>query len=317
MLQSPKSIIGYIPDFLEYCELEKGLADQSLKNYAHFLRPFQRWLDKESLINLQPHELSPDHIWKYRLFLSRQLKVKKITQVYYLIALRSLLSYFVEKDIKSLPQEKIKLPRTFQERQVNFLNLPDIEKLLLAPNVNKKSGLRDRAILETLFSTGLRVSELTSLNKNQFNFNKIEKEKPDGMELQIVGKGGYPRTIYFSDRALSWLAKFIKTRTDADRSLFINFSKANKGTTRLTPRSVERLVAKYALLAGLSKKVTPHVLRHSYATDLLTQGVDLRLIQEFLGHRNILTTQVYTHVTKKYLKEIHKKYHSGQKLKNS
>ena len=170
--------------------------------------------------------------------------------------------------------------------------------------------------MEILFSTGLRISELTSLNRNQFS-ESVFKNKHNGFELSVVGKGGYPRSIYFSERALSWLEKYLDSRKDDESALFINYRSGGSDTNRLTVGSIERAVKKYAALAGLPIAATPHTLRHSYATDLLTQGVDLRLVQEFLGHRNIVTTQVYTHVTKKYLRDIHKKFHSGNRLKNS
>jgi len=315
MTKSSKPIIKHFPDFFEYCELEKGLSEQTLKNYGHFLAAFQKWLDQKGLNQLKPHELSPTHIWDYRLYLSRKAKVKKATQNYYLIALRGLLTYFIEKDIISLPPDKVKLPKVLKEQNIKFLTLEQLEKLLLVPDTKTVIGLRDRAILEVLFSTGLRVAELVALNKSQFNFGKLKKEQKE-FELNIIGKGGYPRTVYFSPRALSWLIKYIDTRRDSDSALFINYRSGKGQSRRLTSRSIERIVKKYALLAGLPVQATPHTLRHSYATDLLVQGVDLRLVQEFLGHRSILTTQVYTHVTKKHLKDIHEKYHSGKRLKN-
>lgn len=314
MQNSPKPLIKHFIDFFEYCEIEKGLSEQTLKNYTHFLEAFERWLTVENLKGLKPHELSPTHIWNYRLYLSRKAKVKKTTQNHYLIALRGLLSYFVEKSINSLPPNKIKLARVFNEHNVKFLNLEQLEKLLLAPAIKTNIGLRDRAILEVLFSTGLRVAELAALNREQFNLNELKKGKE--FELSIIGKGGYSRTIYFSSRALSWLTKYMETRKDNDKSLFINYKPGSGESKRLTTRSIERLVKKYALQVGLPIRATPHTLRHSYATDLLIQGVDLRLVQEFLGHRNILTTQIYTHVTKKHLKDVHEKFHSGQRLKN-
>ena len=315
MQKSSKSIIKYFPDFFEYCELEKGLSEQTLKNYGHFLAAFERWLIQSKLGQIKPHELLPHHIWDYRLYLSRKAKVKKITQNHYLIALRSLLAYFIERDIVSLPPDKIKLPRIFKEHNIKFLNLEQIEKLLLTPDIKTIIGLRDRAILEVLFSTGLRVAELTSLSRDQFNFNEFKKSAKE-FELSIIGKGGYIRTVYFSSRALSWLAKYNATRKDDDKALFINYRPGESQSKRLTTRSIERVVKKYTLFSGLPIQATPHTLRHSYATDLLIQGVDLRLVQEFLGHRNILTTQIYTHITKKHLKDIHAKYHSGKRIKN-
>ncbi len=320
MKHSNKPLPDHINDFLDWCEIEKGLNNKTQKNYFNFLKKFFEFLEINSLSNLKPHQLTPGHIWQYRLFLSRsrspQTKkyLKKTTQNYYLIALRAYLNFFADRDITSLPAEKIKLGRdTNKKKSVNYLKLNQIEKLLLAPNVKTKIGIRDRAILETLFSTGLRVAELVSLNREQF----MNLENKTDLELQIIGKGDKPRTVYFSERALNWVKRYLQTRRDNDKALFINYRARKSDSKRLTSRSVERLVKKYTKFAGLPLTTTPHTLRHSYATDLLEQGVDLRLIQEFLGHSNIATTQIYTHVTNKKLKDVHRKYHSGSKLKES
>ncbi|MBZ9569396.1 tyrosine-type recombinase/integrase [Patescibacteria group bacterium] len=317
MKKSDKPITKHIPDFLDYCEIEKGLSDNTQKNYKRYLRKFESWLTKTNKADLKPHELTTDDIWHYRLYLSRfhtykGKPLKKITQNYYLIALRALLSYFTAKDIVSLPADKIKLPKDARgAKTVKFLNLEQIERLLLAPNTKNKIGLRDRAILETFFSTGLRIAELVALNKEQFANIRDKKD----LELSIIGKGDTPRTVYFSERALSWVKQYLETRKDKVKALFIHY-RARKGVeNRLTARSIERIVKKYAILAGVPIFTTPHTLRHSMATDLLTQGVDLRTIQEFLGHRSITSTQIYTHVTSKRLREIHRKFHSGKKLR--
>jgi len=316
MKKSDKSIIKHIPDFLDYCEIEKGLASNTQKTYYRFLRRFIIWLKRTGKENLKPHELTTEDIWDYRLYLSREYRprgknLKKITQNYYLIALRALLSYFADKDIISLPSDKIKLPKDARtEKTVKFLTLEQIEKLLLTPNIKTEIGVRDRAILETLFSTGLRVSELVALNREQFA--NIENKKD--LELSIIGKGDRPRTVYFSERALLWLKKYLQTRKDEVKALFINY-RGRKPHSRLTRRSIERIVKRYAIKAGIPIFTTPHTLRHSMATDLLTQGVDLRTIQEFLGHRSITSTQIYTHVTSKRLRDIHRRYHSGRKFK--
>jgi len=317
MNESGKPLIQHIPDFLDYCEVEKGLSDKTQENYKRYLDKFIYWLKAAKKTDLKPHELSSDDIWSYRLYLSRSqakkgLPLKKSTQNYYLIALRAILGYFVAKDIVSLPPEKIALPKDARtQKTVKFLTLDQIEKLLLAPDVKKTAGLRDRAILESLFSTGLRIAELTTLNKEQFANIKDKKD----LELGIIGKGGYPRTVYFSERALSWVKKYLATRQDKEKALFINY-KAQKGADRrLTPRSIERLVKKYDISAGVPIFTTPHTLRHSMATDLLEQGVDLRTIQEFLGHRSITSTQIYTHVTNKHLRDVHRQFHSGKNLK--
>ncbi|OGZ57221.1 MAG: hypothetical protein A3B96_02100 [Candidatus Spechtbacteria bacterium RIFCSPHIGHO2_02_FULL_43_15b] len=316
-----KPIKKYITDFLEYCEIEKGLSPISVKNYAQFLRQFEAWLDAQKLTTLTPKDLTAEHIWDYRIHLSRKRHpqtnefLSKSTQSYYLIALRGLLSYFVDKDIKSLPPDKIKLPKDSKDHNVRFLSLEQLEKLLLSPNISNTKGLRDRAILETFFSTGLRIAELVSLNISDLG----NTENNDGIEIQIIGKGGRARTVYFSRRCLDWIGKYLSSRADDDKSLFARQNRGHSGedSKRITARSIERVVKYYALRAGLPHSITPHVLRHTYATDLLSQGVDLRIIQELLGHKNIVTTQIYTHVTNKELREAHKKFHSGNKLKNS
>lgn len=319
MQKSNKPLISHITDFLEYCEVEKGLAPLTIKNYDRFLNSFRKWLTDNKLNDIKPDDLTSEIIWDYRLWLSKRfdaIKAKfleKSTQSYYLIALRALLSYFAEKDINSLPSDKIKLPKLSQERLVKFLNLEQIDALFDAPNIKSIAGLRDRSILELLFSTGLRVAELANLNHSD-----IPKNKPDGCELSIRGKGSHIRTIYISKRAYEWLMRYLDARRDKEKSLFIAYRGKNDDMIgrRLSVRSIERTVKKYAAQIGLPIKVTPHVLRHSYATDLLLQGVDLRIIQEFLGHRNIATTQIYTHITNKELRDIHKKFHGGQRLKS-
>lgn len=320
MNKSNKPIPQHIADFLDYLEIERGLANKSQENYKRFINRFISWLKVNKLEKTLPHELTADHIWNYRVFLSRGTKsrkskenLKKSTQNYYLIALRGLLKYFTERDILSLPAEKIKLAKDKKERTVHFLNLEQVEKLIAAPDISTDIGSRDRALLETLFSTGLRVAELAALNREQLKI----KAKTDLFELTIIGKGGAPRIVYFSKRCLDWLKKYLNTRTDIDKALFINYKKGaeNAEERRLTVRSIENIVKKYSKLAGLSLLTTPHTLRHSYATDLLTQGVDLRLVQEFLGHKNIATTQIYTHVTNKKLREVYLKHHSGNKEK--
>lgn len=323
MNKSNKTIIKHIPDYLDYLEIEKGLSNLSQQNYQRFLNKFIDWVETKHLTKLAPHQLTSEHLWQYRLFLSRhqapstKQMLKKSTQNYYLIALRGLLSFFTERDIQSLPADKIKLAKDSREKSVKFLSLEQIEKLLLAPNMATKIGLRDRSILEVLFSTGLRVAELVNLNREQFNSKEIKKHPDKDLELGIVGKGNRPRTIYFSPRSLYWIVKYLESRQDTDPALFIHYRAPKKvDSLRLTARSMERLVRKYSLLAGLPIATTPHTIRHSYATDLLAQGVDLRAIQEFLGHRNIVTTQIYTHVTNKQLKEIHQKYHSKRVLKD-
>ncbi len=320
MPKTNKSIIKHINDFLDYCEVEKGLSPVSTRNYHNFLKVFIEWLNDHDLTNLKPQDLSNDHIWQYRLYLSRKKDdkghyLKKTTQGYYLIALRNLLNYFATKDIDSLSAEKINLPKiTDKDRKIKFLSFEQVEKLLSMVDLSTPGGLRDRAILEVLFSTGMRVSELTSLNIKNFNLPDLLKGSSDDKEIAIYGKGGSARTIYFSPRSIDWLSRYLKIRKDLYPPLFINYKKGSTDNERrLTVRSVENMIKKYASMAALPVDVTPHTLRHSYATDLLNQGADLRSVQELLGHKNIVTTQVYTHVTNPKLKLIHKKFHSGQK----
>ncbi len=316
MKKSNTPIIDHIPRFFEYLDIEKGVSHKTQETYGRFLKSFLDWLNKNNLSTLKPHQLTDEHIWNYRVYLSRRTTykkepIKKTTRNYYLIAIRALLNYFTDRDIISLPAEKVKLTKENKERAVKFLDVTQIEKLLLSPNKSTISGLRDRAILETLFSTGLRVAELVELNRDQI---RIKKDK-DIAEISIIGKGNHPRTVYLSGRAINSLRKYLYTRKDKDNALFIRYKGPKESSMRLTSRSVENIVKKYTKKAGVSVMATPHTLRHSYATDLLAQGVDLRIIQEFLGHRNIATTQVYTHITSKKLKEIHKKFHSGKEFK--
>jgi len=301
----------FLPEYLDWLELEKGLSKKTQENYKRFLKKFLKFLEKNNLNDLYPHQLTPDHIWKYRIFLARQNEnhknkqpLKKSTQNYYLIALRSLLSYFAEKDIQSLPLDKVKLPKTKKDEDINFLNLDQIKKLLNEPNIGSLSGLRDKAILEVFFSTGLRASELAALDREQINI----KKDTDTLEISVVGKGERVRTVFLSKRSIKWLRKYLKTRDDDSDALFINYRGRNP-KTRLSVRSLERIVKKHAIAAGLPSTTSCHTLRHSFATDLLNKGADLRAVQEFLGHKNIVTTQIYTHVTKPHLRKAHEQFH--------
>ena len=318
MEQSDRPIIKHLNDFLDYCDVEKGLRSNTQKNYKEYLNKFFLWLKSRNLEAILPHQLTKDHIWDYRLFLSRRQDpknhktIEKSTQNYYLIALRALLGYFIAKDILSLPPDKIVLPKGDKSaKNVKFLNLEQIEKLLTAVEPADNIRLRDRAILEAFFSTGLRIAELVSLNAEQFS---TTKNKTD-FELGVIGKGGRPRTVFFSERALTWLKSYLKTRKDKEKPLFINARYKKGSDRRLTPRYIEKLIKKYAILSGVPLSTTPHTLRHSFATDLLSQGADIRQVQEFLGHKSIMTTQIYTHVTNKQLRDIHRKFHSGKDFK--
>lgn len=318
MQNSTKPIKEHLQDFLDFCEVEKGLRKNTQENYKKYLQKFFGWLDQSKLSSLLPHQLTSDHIWTYRLYLSRTPSpataklLSKGTQNYYLIALRAFLGYFVAKDIQSTPPDKIALSKADKGlKSVKFLTLEQIGKLLASIDPKDDISIRDRAILESFFSTGLRIAELVSLNLEQFNSLKDKKD----LELGVIGKGGKPRVVYFSERALGFIKKYLEIRNNVahanQKALFINFrDKKDEADSRLTARSIERMVKKYALLSGTPIFTTPHTLRHSYATDLLNQGVDLRSIQEFLGHSNIATTQIYTHVTNKRLRDIHHQFHS-------
>lgn len=314
-----KPIIKYLNDFLDYLEIEKGLAPKSQENYARFLNKFFTWLEDNKYSALLPSKLTPEIILKYRIFLSRHIDpkkkapLKKTTQNYYLIALRSLLEFFAERNIDSLSPTKVKLAKDKKDKEVKFLNLEQIKRLLEAPDISTAAGLRDQAILEVFFSTGLRISELSALNRDQIRLKNTTTE----LEIAVVGKGGHIRTVYFSERAIGALKAYLKERNDLDQALFINYKPGIEKTgdpRRLTNRAIENIVKKYVVIAGLPVMATPHTLRHSFATDLLSHGVDLRLVQEFLGHRNIATTQIYTHVTNKQLRDVHKKAHGGKEL---
>lgn len=312
MPESEKSLIEHLQGFLDWLDIEKGLSSKSQENYAHFIKRFFDWLrlKENNLFDIKPHELTLEYIRQYRVFLSRAQSLKKSTQNYYLIALRSLLTYFVEHDIVSLPPEKVKLAREKEDRQVRFLNLDQLRNLFSAPNTTIIHGLRDRAILETFFSTGLRIAELISLNREQIRFPKTLSEE---LEITIAGKGGRIRTVYFSPRALMWIKTYLEARSDNHDALFITYlsEKKKTGTRRIAPRTIQHLIKEYAIKAGISPNlVTPHVMRHTFATDLLAQGVDIRTLQEFLGHKDISATQIYAHVTSKQLRDIHKKFHS-------
>lgn len=306
-------LLNHIRGFLEYLDIEKGLAAKSQITYQRFLHRFSVWLKKNNLEHLTPADLTEDHIWQYRVYLSHLINprskepLKRSTQNYYLIALRNLLKYFSDRNIPSLSPEKIKLAKSrAEERRIKFLTIDQIKKLLEAPNTSTIAGLRDRAILETLFSTGLRVAELVSLNRDQIKIGADTKD----LEVVIVGKGNRPRPVYFSQRAIKWLREYLASRKDKEKALFINYKGPKTAQKRLTVRSIEEIVKKCAILAGVPTFTTPHAIRHSFATDLLMQGVDLREVQEFLGHKNIGTTQIYAHVTSRRLRDTHRKFHS-------
>lgn len=304
-------------EFLDYLEIEKGRSLRTKRNYSFYLRRFFTWFNKKSL---QPQDITLNKIKQFRLWLNRQSDrqgkaLKKSTQNYHLIALRSFLKYLARQDVKTLAPEKIELAKT-PDRQVDFLEGEDLERLLEAPIKTQSSGvisLRDKAILELLFSTGLRVSELSNLNRDDVNLKKDE--------FTVTGKGGKTRIIFLSNQARYWIKQYLEARTDIDPALFVSHDRAkkkrdkkeSKAVNNLTPRSIERIIKYYAKAAGLTKKVTPHTLRHSFATDLLQNGADIRSVQAMLGHASITTTQIYTHVTNRQLREIHKAFHARQR----
>jgi site-specific recombinase XerD len=271
---------------------------------------FYNWLSENYSI-AKPEGIDAEVVRRYRLYLAHfkgpgGAQLKRITQSYYIIALRAFLRYLlVKRDIATLSPDKIELPKQ-GSRSVSFLDSGQMERLLNSPKISDNIGLRDKAILETLFSTGLRVSELVSLNRDQIDF--------DRQEFDIKGKGNKVRVVFLSDAAAEWIKRYLQSRRDSFKPLFIRYSGAvdsQKGgeRMRLTARSIENIVTKYAVRSGLPVKATPHTLRHSFATDLLIAGADLRSVQEMLGHESITTTQVYTHVTNRHLKEVHKAFH--------
>jgi len=304
-----------ISDFLEYCEIEKNHSELTIRNYDHYLRRFLDFAQGDKARDLKTDQITGDLVRKYRLYLNRLTTemggtLAKITQNYHIIALRAFLKYLAKRDIKSLSAEKVELG-DMTRRQIEFLEITEVESLLSAPekfpSKNEAITLRDIAILETLFSTGLRVSELTGLNKDQINLERGE--------FNIRGKGGKDRVVFLSKRASEKIKKYLTQMSDNAKPLFVHFSGTHDSLDdgeymRLTPRSVQRTVAKYAKLTGITKKVTPHMLRHSFATDLLINGADIRSVQAMLGHASITTTQIYTHVTNKQLREVHKNFHS-------
>jgi len=315
--RSQKPIKEYILPFLDYCEIEKGLSNNTQKNYNQYLNLFSNWLRKSGKGNLSPIQLTMKDIWDYRLYLARKYKtprggyLSKRSQNYYLIALRCLLDYFTDKDITCIPSSKIKLAKERNDNQITFLEWPDLKKIFSIPDTSSFAGLRDRAILEMFFSTGMRISELVSLDKDSVG-PLLEKNITRTLELSIVGKGKRVRTVYISPRAGQWIKKYLLARANKIiKPLFINIHSKNPDAQRLSPRSIQIMISRYAKLAGIFKKVTPHTLRHSYATDLLAHGADLRSVQEFLGHKNVATTQIYTHMTNKRLRDIHEKFHAA------
>lgn len=299
--------------FLEHLEIEKGRSLKTVENYDRYL---ERFLDFSKI--KKPDEITDKLVREYRLWLNRQPTansqqptaetLKKKTQNYYLIALRVFLKYLAKLGIESMPAERIELAKV-PDRNLDLISSDELERLLKAPDGDDIKSLRDKAILEILFSTGLRVSELCSLQSD------IDLSKD---EFSIRGKGEKVRVVFLSSEAKQAVKNYLDKRSDMDDALFTQLGSfasklGKKDSLRLTPRSVERIVKHYAVKAGISKKVTPHIIRHSFATDLLSNGADLRSVQALLGHSNIQTTQVYTHVTDKHLRDIHKQFHGKKR----
>lgn len=293
-------------DFLEYLEIEQNRSQKTIQNYDHYLT---RLIDFAGDIEVK--DIDAELIRKWRLWLNRlgtnvSDELQKTTQNYHLIALRSFLKFCAKRDIPALTADKIELART-RRKQVTFLNEEELERVFAQPDLTKIQGLRDRAILELLFSSGLRVSELVGLNRDHINLRR--------REFMVRGKGQKDRPIFISIEAARWIAEYLDKREDTTQPLFVRYSGSKKidrsgNFHRLTARSIQRLVAHYALMAGITKHVSPHTLRHSFATDLLMNGADLRSVQAMLGHSNISTTQIYTHVTDPHLRSVHEKFHN-------
>lgn len=303
------AIETHIDDFLDYLEIEKNRSPKTIENYAHYLSRFAEFTTRHGSKRFSPALITLPLVRKYRLYLNHTKDVtgkplKLITQNYHIIALRAFLKFLAKQDIKSLPAEKIELAKT-SERQIDFLSLDELNSIFkIVPRGDKLESLRDLTILTVLFSTGLRVSELTGLKQKNIDLKRGE--------FMVRGKGDKPRVVFLSPEAGQLLQKYFDRRTDNAEAAFISHAGATPHTP-LTPRSIQRIVQKYAAAAGIAKKVTPHILRHSFATDLLINGADIRSVQVMLGHSSITTTQIYTHITNPQLKEVHRTFHNKYK----
>ena len=301
-----RTITDLIVDFLEYMEIEQNRSQKTIQNYDHYL---QRLVEFAGDVFID--EIDAELIRRWRLWLNRYENdngdtMSKTTQNYHLIALRSFLRYCAKRDIPiAVSSDKIELART-KRKQVTFLSAEEVERLLAQPDTSTEPGQRDKAILELLFSGGLRVSELVNLNQDHINLRR--------KEFMVRGKGQKDRPIFISEQAAQSIRRYLDMRADTLGPLFIRYSGSQDTTNdgeykRLSVRSVQRMISSYARKAGITKKVTPHTMRHSFATDLLMNGADLRSVQSMLGHSNISTTQIYTHVTNPHLKKVHEQFH--------
>lgn len=295
-----------LKEYLDHLEIEKNRSPKTRENYERYLKFFLNYAKIKNIEDIDFEKIRNFRIYLARLKNKNNESLKKITQNYYIIAIRNFLKYLIKRDFKVISPDKIELSK-LPSRQIEILEYNDLERLLRAPDGDDLKSLRDKAILETLFSTGLRISELCALNR-YLNF--------DRGEITVRGKGGKLRLVFLSDRAKKAIKNYLEKRTDAEEVMFVSLTKnSSKVIGRITPRTVQRLINYYAKKAGITGRVTPHSLRHSFATDLLINGADLRSVQELLGHSNISTTQVYTHLTNKELKEIHKAFHARRRNK--
>jgi site-specific recombinase XerD len=301
--------------FLEACEIDRNLSPLTIRQYRHYLDHLLVWLTTNERSVGDLPEISVEVVRRYKLALARHLNehtgrpLTRASQTYFLVALRSLLRYWALQGLEVIPPDRIELGKA-SSRSLKFLDADQLRRLLDAPDVNDARGLRDRALLETFFSTGLRLSELANLNREHINLKT--------REFGVIGKGRKPRVVFLSEAAAEWLSRYLATRDDRWKPLFIRMKgKLDQSpgglAMRMSARSIERLVQKYVRIAGLGVKATPHTLRHSFATDLLSNGADLRAVQEMLGHANLNTTQIYTHVTNPQLRAAHRKFHSGNR----
>jgi len=286
-----------LKEYLDHLEIEKNRSPKTRKNYEQYLNLF---FDEMNIKDIK--DITEESIRDFRVKLSRK-NIKKSTQSYYAIAIRTFLKYLVKRHVQSVSPDAIELPK-LQRRDIDILEYDELERLLKAPDLSTLRGLRDKAVLEMLFSTGLRLSEICSLSR----YLDLERG-----EFSIRGKGGKLRIVFLSDSARRALKEYIDKRTDTDEAMFVGIAKNGKALSRMSSRSVERLVDFYARSAGIPKKIHPHLLRHSFATDLLVNGADLRSVQELLGHANVSTTQIYTHLTNKQLHDVHKAFHGKRR----